>query len=162
MQIDISTFLNGSVGGFIGCLILKLLLDFNLGQWFIKYFWWIPVRNYIRAKPLQLSGLWDQQWQAESTSFSAEIDRHSNVVLKQIGTHCYGEFTSKRVKYCIFGRIESGFFIGNWYDAADELGYFGMFELRIIDTRNLAGRWMGHSKKSNEVKHGEWDWEKVE
>ena len=71
----------------------------------IKYFWWIPVRNYFRTKPLQLSGLWDQQWQAESTSFSAEIDRHSNVVLKQIGAHCYGEFTSKRVKYCIFGRI---------------------------------------------------------
>lgn len=160
MDIDIQAVLTGSVA-FITCLLVKLLLDFHLAQWVVKHFSWLPVRNYFRAKPTVISGLWEQKWEAQSTSFSSDIDRHSNVTVKQLGTFCYGEFTSKQVKYCVFGRVEGAFFIGHWYDSKDTLGYFGTFQLRIINNHSLLGRWMGHSNKSHEIKHGEWRWKKV-
>jgi hypothetical protein len=144
------------------CLFLKTLLDLNLAPKLVRYLHWLPVRNYFREKPISIKGLWEQKWEASSTSFALDVDRHSNVEIKQLGSHCYGEFSSKRVKYCVFGRIEGGFFMGTWYDAKDKLGYFGTFQLRIVSGSLLVGRWMGHSNKSHEIKHGEWKWERID
>ena len=47
---------------FILILIIKILLDFRIAHWWIKYFYWLPVRNYFRIKPIELSGKWEEAW----------------------------------------------------------------------------------------------------
>lgn len=160
MELDYSAIITGAVS-FGVCLMLRLLLDFELAQWIVKYLSWLPVRNIFRAKPARLLGLWEQSWDVDSTSFPTPTDRHSNVMLRQLGAYCYGEFTAKQTRYCIFGKVEGQFMIGSWYDADDKLGYFGTFQLRILNSKTLEGRWLGHSATSNAIKHGDWIWKKV-
>ncbi len=140
-------------------LFLRFLLDLSLAQFFVKYFWWLPVRSLFRDNPISLGGIWEQQWGAAgSGNFSREIDRHSYTVIRQLGQYCYAEFYSKGVEYSLFGTVRSGYFIGTWCDRHDKHAYFGAFQFKIVDSCTLHGRFLGHSKKSSEVQQDIWEW----
>jgi hypothetical protein len=161
MSIDWNAILNGSIT-FVLLIVLKALLDFRLAQFFVKWLSWIPLRNYFRDKPTQISGKWDQVWgSANSASFQSEVDRHGHPEIKQLGSYCYGEFISKNVTYVVFGRVIGDYFVGDWYDKKDPKGYFGAFQLQVHDSKNMKGRWVGHSKTVHEVKDDEWVWKKI-
>ncbi len=53
------------------------------------------------------------------------------------------------------------YFIGEWYDVKDPIGYFGTFHLKISDREEMAGRWLGRSKAFHGVRQGEWNWSKI-
>lgn len=161
MNINWSAVLTGTAT-FIIVLVLKLLLDLKLVQWFVKYFSWLPVRNYFRTKPPSICGHWEQTWESGgSKNFTKSTDRHSHPVIRQLGSYCYAEFISKSVTYVVFGRIIGCFVIGDWYDKNDPLGYYGAFQLQIINATTMKGRWIGHSKSIQDVKGDEWSWTKL-
>ena len=161
MDIDWNSVLTGTIT-FILLIILKVLLDMKLLQIFVKYCSWLPLRNYFRTKPVSITGLWEQTWEsAGSQSFENATDRHSHPVIKQIGSYCYGEFLSKGITYVVFGRVIKDYFVGDWYDKNDSLGYFGAFQLQILDSKTMKGRWVGHSKTAHEVKGDTWNWSKI-
>lgn len=161
MDIDWSTVLTSTIT-FVVLIILKVLLDMRLLQFFVKYFSWLPLRNYFRDKPVSISGQWEQTWDsAGSQSFESSTDRHGHPKVKQLGSYCYAEFISKGVTYAVFGRIINNYFVGDWYDKNDSLGYFGAFQLEVIDSKAMEGRWVGHSKTVHEVKGDEWNWKKI-
>ncbi|WP_417558782.1 hypothetical protein [Mesoflavibacter zeaxanthinifaciens] len=57
-----------------------------MAHWWIKYFHWIPLRNYFRAKPINISGKWEEQWYLlETKSFIDPMKRHSHPIIKQMG-----------------------------------------------------------------------------
>lgn len=148
---------------FIALLALKTLLDLRVALVFVKWFSWLPVRNVFRNKPLSLAGQWDQTWEsADSESFTKGSDRHSNPIIKQLDCYCYAEFFSKKVKYILFGKVIGSYLVGDWYDANDPHGYFGAFQLEIVDSKTMKGRWVGHSKTSHEIKGDVWEWNKCE
>ena len=148
-------------GIFLLLIILRLTLDLNIAVKLVKFLHFLPVRNYFRDKPPSVHGDWEQSWESDSERFPQNTDRHSNCELKQFCSYVYGEFTSKQRRYCLFGQIQRGFIFGRWFDAKDELGYFGTFELRIVDSNELKGRWIGHSNRSHEINHGCWSWSRT-
>ncbi|MEA3404283.1 MAG: hypothetical protein U9R28_00900 [Pseudomonadota bacterium] len=161
MSIDWNAILNGTIT-FVLLIVLRALLDLRLAHFVVKWFSWLPLRNYIRAKPTKISGQWDQIWaSAESASFESEVDRHGHPDIKQLGSYCYGEFISKNVTYVVFGRIIGDFFVGDWYDKKDPKGYFGAFQLEVLDSKSMKGLWVGHSKTVHKVKGDEWVWNKI-
>jgi hypothetical protein len=161
MNLEWNAVLNSTVT-FIILLILKTLLDLKIAQFFVKNFSWIPVRNIFRTKPATISGQWEQIWDsAGSASFKDETDRHSHPTINQLGSYCYAEFISKGVTYVVFGKIINEYFVGDWYDLKDPHGYFGAFQLQIIDSNTMKGQWIGHSKKVHQVKGDEWNWRKL-
>lgn len=141
-------------------LILKTLLDFKIAPWCVRLLHRLPVRNVFRDKPIPLAGTWEQQWQTSSENFKDETDRHSHPVILQLGKYCYAEFHAKGVTYGLFGRIQGHYFCGDWYDKTDPHGYFGTFQLRIIDSNTMQGAYLGHSKQDANVKAGNWSWQK--
>ena len=160
MVIDWNFVVNGTIT-FVALIILKALLDLQLAQKYVKYFSWIPLRNFLRTKPIAISGTWEQVWDsAGSTNFVDVIDRHSHTEIKQAGTYCYAEFISRGVTYILFGMVKNSYFAGYWHDKNDPLGYFGACHLEIIDSNTMKGRWIGHSKLSHEVKGDVWNWKK--
>jgi hypothetical protein len=161
MNIEWSAVFTGAAT-FLVVLTLKILLDLKVIQFVVKYFSWIPVRNYFRTKPISISGQWEQLWEpASSENFKDSTDRHSHPVIKQLGSYCYGEFFSKGITYVIFGRVIDNYLVGDWYDKNDQLGYFGTFQLLIINSNTMKGRWLGHSKTSHTIKGDEWNWKKI-
>ena len=162
MTIDWNHILTGTIGLAIG-VFLKTLLDFNIAIYIIRWFHWLPVRWLFRTSPNVVSGLWEQIWNFESTSsFPKDIDRHSNVTIRQLGVFCYGEFHSKGKTYCIYAQTRENFIYGSWFDKKDKLGYFGTFELRVIDSNNMEGKWIGHSKTKQDIFGDTWIWKKIE
>ncbi|MDD5400927.1 MAG: hypothetical protein PHQ93_07055 [Sulfurimonas sp.] len=162
MEIDFNAIINGALS-FVVLLILKALLDFKIAPFFVKYFYWLPVRNYFRSKPTQITGDWEQLWgSAKSENFLEDIDRHSYTNIKQFNSYCYAEFISKGITYIIFGRIINNHFVGDWYDKKDDLGYYGAFQLEITNSNNMNGMWIGHSKVTHIVKGDKWSWKKIE
>lgn len=161
MSIEWNTILNSAIA-FVVLIALKALLDLRLVQMFVRYFFWIPLRNYFREKPVQISGQWEQIWGgANSCNFQSETERHGHPDINQLGSYCYGEFISKNVTYVVFGRVVGEYFVGDWYDKKDPRGYFGAFQLEIRDSQNMIGRWVGHSKTIHEVRSDIWEWKKV-
>lgn len=140
-------------------LVLRFLLDLSLAQFFVKYFWWLPVRSLFRDNPIKLGGVWEQQWGAAgSESFSKDIDRHSYTTIRQLGGYCYAEFYSKGTEYSLFGRIRAGYVVGTWCDRSDRFSYFGSFQFKIINSSSMSGRFLGHSQRSSEVQQDTWEW----
>ena len=43
-------------------IFFKVLLDFDLALWIVKYLYWIPMRWIFRTKPNKISGTWKQLW----------------------------------------------------------------------------------------------------
>jgi len=148
---------------FILGIILKTILDFNLAFFIVKYFNWLPVRWLFRTKPENISGEWTQIWTNNtSEKYQEEAGRKSALKLRQFGKYIYGEFRANNdEEYFIFGEIIGRNLIGRWGDKNNDLGYYGSFELRIIDLQNIAGLWLGHSNSQpNIINHNEWKWTK--
>ena len=160
-NIDWTAIFTGTIS-FIIILLIKLLLDFKIAHWWIKYFWWIPVRNYFRSKPINISGSWEENWKLDgSVRFVDETKRHSHPKIKQLGSYCYAEFIADSKTYGVFGSVMNDYFIGEWYDVTDRLGYFGTFHLKINDDSSMSGKWLGHSKSFHGVREGDWTWNKL-
>jgi hypothetical protein len=158
MNFDMNVIATGLLAPVV-LLLVRVLLDFSLARWIVKYFWWVPVRSILRVKLVNISGVWEQKWgDAGSEGFRSELDRHSYTTIRQFGPYCYAEFYSKGVAYCIFGTLEGSYITGTWRDRDDENSYFGAFQLRVVDSKKLVGRFVGHSKTTAEVLQDEWVW----
>ena len=147
---------------FLG-VILKIILDFNLAFVIVKYFHWLPVRWLFRTKPENISGDWTQLWENNvSEKYEEVAGRKSSLKLKQFGKYIYGEFRANNdEEYFVFGEIIGRNIVGKWGDKKNELGYFGSYELRIIDSKNIGGIWLGHSNSQpNIINHNKWTWTK--
>lgn len=145
---------------FIG-ILLKTLLDFNLAFYLVKYLSWIPIRWLFRTKPPVIKGKWVQIWDNDiSDKYSDLAGRKSNLEIKQLGKYIYGEFrANNNEEYFVFGEILGLNIIGKWGDKNNDLGYFGAFEMRIIDSENIKGLWLGHStSQPDKINSNNWNW----
>ena len=161
MTIDWSIVVTHSVA-FAAGLTLKTLMDFDIAHVVVKYFHWVPVRTIFRRDDPPLGGTWEEAWETHAASHLDPKDRHSHPVIRQFGPYCYAEHYAKGIKYKTFGHIRGEYLVGHWSNVKDRRGYFGTFQLRIIDSNNLVGRWIGHSRESTTVNSGEWKWRKFE
>lgn len=160
MHFDLNVVATGLAAP-VAVLLVKTLLDFSIAHYFVKYIGMLPVRSIFRDHPPDLSGNWEQLWSsAGSQNFPNDIDRHSHASIRQFGRYCYAEFYSKSILYCMFGKIENAYLIGTWYDKKDKHAYFGAFQLRIIDSHNLEGKYVGHSRRNGLVQQDDWKWKK--
>jgi hypothetical protein len=142
-------------------LLLKALLDLNLSRYFVKYFFWLPVRGLFRDNPQNLSGRWEQFWGAGgSNSFKDEKDRHSYTDIKQFGCYLYSEFDAQGRTYCLFARVRGGYVVGEWYDKKNKHAYFGALQFRVIGGAKLEGLYVGHSYTTGLVGADIWVWNK--
>ena len=133
-------------------MILKILMDLNLGKIVVKYCYWLSLRAIFRVKPIKISGIYRQCWDFNSNrSYTSKSDRQSLVTIKQLNNYCYAEFQSKNESYYLFGEIIDRRIIGHWGDVNNRLGYFGSFELNIINTSCIEGNWIGHSDKNPNI-----------
>jgi hypothetical protein len=150
-------------GPFLLVLGLKLLIDLRLAPLIVKYLYWLPVRNYFRAKPVRLGGTWDHIWDSGgSAGFEKDVDRHGHSALRQLGSYVYAEFYSQHRLYAFFGEIKHGYVVGDWYDVRDPLGYFGVFQLEVVNSSELRGMWLGHSKSQRTIRHDNSVWKLVD
>ena len=148
---------------FVLGIILKTILDFNLAYIVVKRCHWLPVRWLFRTKPEIISGKWTQLWENEvSDKYQDRAGRQSTLTLKQFGKYIYGEFRANNdEEYFVFGEIIGKNIIGKWGDRKNELGYYGSYELRIIDINNIDGIWLGHSNSQpNIINHNKWTWKR--
>ncbi|GAL87542.1 hypothetical protein GFO_0932 [Sporocytophaga myxococcoides] len=137
-------------------IILKILLDLNLGKWFVKNFYWLSFRSIFRNKTNKFSGVYKQNWYIENNRRYKKVsDRQSLVTLKQLNKYCYGEFYAKNghEKYYMFGEVIDRRIIGHWSSIDSKLDYFGSFELSIINSKTIEGIWIGHSNEIPTVIH---------
>ena len=81
--------------------------------------------------------------------------------MKQFGSYCYAELIARGKVYYFFGKISGEHLVGEWADLNDRLGYFGAFQLRILDSDNLQGIWIGHSKTTGEIRSDKSIWTRV-
>lgn len=142
-------------------ILFKTLLDFNMAWFIVKYFHWMPVRWMFRTKPNKVSGMWKQLWSnSTSTTYIQETGRDSRLELKQFGKYLYGEYRVRNdEEYRLFGEIIGVNIVGKWADKNNELGYYGAFEMRIIDSNKIKGRWLGHSNSQPGVINSDlWEW----
>lgn len=136
-----------------------------MGIWLVRLFHWVPTRWIFRHKYILLKGQWEHIYEYEINECSnyviQESDRHGHHFMYQLFRWVYAGTRSKGKIFSAFGRIQGDYLIGRWYDNADEAGYFGAFELRIIDSSNLEGKWIGHSKRDpSRINVGTWKWKK--
>ena len=161
LTLDWNAILNAIIV-FVLLILLRALLDFNLARNFVKYFYWIPLRNYFRTKPIKINGEWEEMWEIAGTeAFNDPTNRHSHPRIRQLDRYCYAEFIARGNTYGVFGRIVNNYFIGEWYDKKDPIGYFGTFHLLIVDSTTMKGKWIGHSKSKLGVREGDWNWKKL-
>lgn len=148
---------------FILGIILKVLLDMNLGATLIKYLFWASPRSIFRKNTYKISGIYKQHWQIKRNARYKKVsDRQSLITLKQFSNYCYGEFTAKNDKYHLYGEIIDKKIIGQWSDSKNTMGYFGTFELSIIDRKNITGFWVGHSNTNpNRINIHKWDFTSI-
>lgn len=151
-----------SVLAFVIGLIVKTLLDHNLAIWIVKYLNKTPVRFIYRTNPNKLNGDWEQNWDFTNAvdSYTEATERHSHTELKQLGKYLYCEFYSRDEKYFFFGEIKNNYVVGSWGDVKDKLAYHGSFELRIVDSKEMVGKWIGHSKIQPIINTDNWIWKK--
>ena len=142
-----------SLFGFAMLIILKVLLDLRLALYCVKYLSFLPVRTFFRENPPQLKGNWEVLWgHGGSEKYSSDIDRHGHAQIKQLGKYIYFSFYSQQVEYCFFGYIQSDYIIGDWHDKHDKNGYFGAFQLEIVNSCELKGLWIGHAKSTRQIR----------
>jgi hypothetical protein len=162
MQIDYHIFI--PLIPFALGIFLKTLLDFNFAIKIVRWLHWIPVRSIFRLKVHNISGEWKQQWiNTSSPRYPRESDTLSSAHIWQFGKYCYGEFNSLEGNeyYYFFGEIIDRQIIGKWSDRKTLLGYYGAFELRIVDENKLEGVWLGHSNTNpNQINKDRWIWNK--
>lgn len=151
-----------AVAPFAAVFVLKLLLDLRAAHFLVKYFFWVPLRNYFREKPVSLSGEWEHLWGAGgSAGFAAPVDRHGHTMLRQLGSYCYAEFYSQGIRYAFFGQIKGGYWVGEWFDVQDQAGYYGAFHVEIVSSKQMRGLWLGHSKTNRDIRSDSTEWKRV-
>ncbi len=148
---------------FTGGIILKIILDFNLALFIVKYFDWVPIRSIYRTKPAKIKGVWSQLWDNETSQrYEHCSSRSSEIKIKQFGHYIYGEFRANNDEiYYVFGELIDRNIIGKWRDKKSDLGYYGALELRIIDETHIEGIWLGHSNSNpTQINSNNWKWER--
>ena len=120
------------------------------------------MRTVFRDNPSNLGGQWDATWDSGgSEKFSTDNERHGHPVIRQLGRYCYAQFISKGRTYGFFGKVIGEHWVGEWFDTTDQNGYFGVFQLRIVDSERLEGVWLGHSKRELSIRSDKFTWKKV-
>ncbi len=159
--IEIPVHLLGTLSLLAAVLLLRLLLDLEMGVWLIRLLNHVPTRAIFRHKFVTLRGDWEHVWGGEFGRFDREKDRHGHHYMFQLFRWVYAGTRSQGRVFGVFGRIQGEYLIGRWYDDTDEAGYFGAFQLRIVDGSTLDGKWLGHSKKNPaNIRSGTWTWTK--
>ena len=122
-------------------VLLKVVLDFKLGPYVVKCLYWIPVRSIFRMKVEDIAGDWQQVWSNElSVRYPAEQQRTSKMTIKQFGSFVYAEFRANNdEEYYLYGELIGRNIVGKWRDKKNDLGYFGAFEVRIMNNNNIHG-----------------------
>lgn len=160
-QIELPIHLLGTVVALAVVLVIRALLDLEVGVWVIRLMHWVPTRWIFRHRYLVLNGTWEHIWNGDTGRFQNETDRHGHHVLYQFFRWTYAGTRSNGKVFTAFGRIQGDYLIGRWYDEHDEVGYFGAFQLRIVDSKELEGTWIGHSKGNPAlIRVGTWSWRK--
>lgn len=151
-----------SVATLVVCLVARVLLDYRLGVWVVRLLFWIPVRGIFRDAPTKLSGQWESEWASGgSKNYSDPNDRHSRLKIKQFGRYIYTELTSRGEAFGFFGRIYDNYVVGDWFNKSDPLGYFGAYQLRIVNSSLMEGKWIGHSKAEILIRVDDITWTKL-
>jgi hypothetical protein len=159
--IDYSNILT-SIAAFGAGIVVKTLLDLRLGIGMVKYFWWIRPRWIFGENPHSLGGTWEHTWgSGGSDAYSEATDRHDHATLRQLGRYFYADYISKKKRYYFFGRVFGSYAVGEWFDLKDRSGYYGTFELRIVNSDCMQGKWMGHSQQSHEIRVDSSVWKRV-
>lgn len=142
-------------------LIIRTLLDLEMGVWVVRMLHWVPTRWLFRQKYVSLNGEWEHIWGGQVGRFALEKDRHGHHYMYQLFRWVYAGTRSQGAVFAAFGRIQGEYLIGRWYDKNDPNGYFGAFQLRIVSSAELDGTWTGHSKKNPAlIQTGAWKWTK--
>ena len=142
-------------------LLLRILLDLEMGIWVVRLFHWIPTRWIFRHRYVKLKGYWEQIWGGDVGRYKDKTHRHGHHYTYQFFRWVYAGTRSQGTIFSAFGRIQGDYLIGRWYDNTDEAGYFGAFQLRIVNGAELSGIWTGHSKQNPAlIRSGTWKWNK--
>ena len=161
-EIEVPIHLLGTLAALAVILMIRALLDLEIGVWVIRLLHWVPTRWIFRHRHLVLNGNWEHIWSGDTGRFKSETERHGNHFMYQFFRWTYAGTRSNGKVFTAFGRIQGDYLIGHWYDNHDEVGYFGAFQLRIIDSNKLEGTWIGHSKTNPAlIRIGAWEWKKV-
>ena len=124
-EIEIPIHLLGTVALLSAVLLLRALLDLEMGIWVVRLLHWIPTRWLFRHQYVKLKGNWDQIWGGDFGRFDKEIDRHGQHFTYQLFRWVYAGTRSQGTVFSAFGRIQGDYLIGRWYDNRDDAGYFG-------------------------------------
>jgi len=148
---------------FVGGIMVKLVLDLNLAPILVKRLSYINLasRTIFRSIPPSLSGSWEVYWASDSVDFSDSSDRKKKAEIYQFGNYTFCEYEANERIYCFFGRSKNTYLTGNYWDKKDSLGYHGAFQLKIVSSEKMVGRWAGHSNKSIEINTDTYIWKKV-
>ncbi len=154
------------VGGvliFVAGIIVKLILDLNLAPILVKWLSYINLvsRAIFRNIPPSLSGSWDVYWKSDSKDFKESADRKKTAKIYQFSNYTFCEYEAKDRTYCFFAKCKNTYLTGNYWDKKDPLGYHGAFQLKIVNSEKMVGRWAGHSNKSSEINTNSYIWEKT-
>jgi hypothetical protein len=161
-HIEIPVHLLGTVVLLAVVLVLRALIDLEMGVWVVRLLHWVPTRWLFRHRYIALKGQWEHIWNGEVGHFQPATARHGQHYMYQLFRWVYARTRSQGKVFTAFGRIQGDYLIGRWYDNTDEAGYFGAFQLRIIDSRELQGKWIGHSKRNpGQIGVGTWSWKRV-
>lgn len=159
MKFDWPSLLIGASPLIIG-FILRLLLDLRVAPFIIKWLSWMPTRGIFHEKPPDLRGEWDVFWESSSSNFPDAKDRHKTATIYQLHDHVYADYAARDQRYCMIGKIEGGYITGVWYNLKDRHGYRGAFQLRIVNSGKLEGRWLGFSTTKFEISSDLYSWTK--
>lgn len=151
-----------SVASFLLGIVVKTVLDLRTGLFIVKYFSWICPDRLFRDNSYKLSGIWEHVWSSgRSEAFENPLDRHSHSKLYQLGPYCTAEFIAKRHTYIFFGKLRGEYLVGEWFNKQDRAGYYGAFQLRVLDSSHLDGMWIGHSKTVNKIRVDSFKWTRI-
>ncbi|HHF2860020.1 hypothetical protein [Vibrio parahaemolyticus] len=148
---------------FVAGIVVKLILDLNLAPRLVKWLSYINLasRTIFRSMPPSLSGDWEVYWESSSEDFSDSSDRKKNAKIYQFGNYTFCEYEAKERVYCFFGKSKNTYLTGNYWDKKDPLGYHGAFQLKIINSEQMIGRWAGHSNKGIAINTDTYIWKKM-
>ena len=162
-KVEIPVHLLGTLFLLLAVLTLRVLLDLEVATWLIRALHWVPTRAIFRHKYPRIDGSWEHIWDGDFGRFSKAEGRHGNHTNFQLFRWVYAATRSQGRVFTAFGRIQGDYLIGRWYDQHDDLGYFGAFQLRIVDGDSLDGIWTGHSKQNPAlIRNGTWKWTKLD
>ncbi|WP_345978896.1 hypothetical protein [Sulfurimonas sp. HSL3-2] len=162
MEFNFMSLVSGVLIFVVG-IVVKLILDLNLAPILVKWLSYInPVsRAIFRNLPPSLSGSWDVYWETDSQDFINPIGRKQTANIYQFSNYIFCEYKANSRTYCFFAKSKNSYLTGNYWDKKDPLGYHGAFQLKIVNSANMLGRWAGHSNKNNKINTDTYIWKKT-